>query len=330
MQKIRKMIQEALGVQNELNKLAPLVTKEIIEELLSKRDKIKIHIESGNIRPFKRVLDMSTPFEIKGKTFINSLTIGVEYTYSDINTIPTASGYTNPTGFEMQGENSYDVELTVMITSNVIEGEELFKVIEHVVSHELNHILREIRIANKSNRANLLNTVNNNILHYNNDFIESYPPLKEFFLMFYLSFPHEINARVQETATNLKYIKSTTKDDILNELLRYNPLRYSREMMHYELSNIKKLDQKTLVKFLAIFNSYLIKYTPKEMNPKQIDDVDKFFEYWLPIIHSSGHKLMIKIERLVWHKISGGEDDYGKLVSESFYNKMTGKIFNPS
>jgi hypothetical protein len=120
--------------------------------------------------------------------------------------------------------------------------------------------------------------------------------------MFYLALPEEINARVQETATQLKYINEPHYNQTIELLRQHQPIRDAKKMMDYTLSGINKIHSEILNLFINTFNVNLKNFS-KGINIKLKTDINAFFEHWLNIINNNGDILFKKNNEISCRKI---------------------------
>jgi hypothetical protein len=345
MERIRKIIREALGIQQSIDDYTVYISKAILETVKFHYNKVK---DGSTWELF--AFTVSTP-EIKSDTKIGAIKTAINYKFSNEFKI---NGNFNPKKIILLDDGSYEVIIEVKLETNNVEAKELFSQIKSAVSHELNHVFVHIkqfeykqkkRIKdNKKSKADYLNKV---IKLTKNELIPSLkenPALKEFVEMIYLSNPLEIQARVQQTAVELEYINLSANiksaSGTTEELLKFNPLRDARLMINYNLNGINQLketNKEVLELFIKTFNKQinnfykedseqLILNTPQNNN-KLKTDIDSFFNYWLSHINYSGKNLAKKIFKLVADKHKIQEIDVHYQLDSQIYYRIFGEEF---
>jgi hypothetical protein len=159
--------------------------------------------------------------------------------------------------------------------------------------------------------------------------LEDYPPLQEFMIMFYLSLSDEINARVQQTYSELQTITSDDYNDTIQQLLQFNPLNDAKKMMHYNVKDIYLLDPNFLNYFIREFNNNLDYYAEKEGSDiKKRLGINSFFHHWEYMIKGKGIILYNKILRLVADKHEISDNNLMKKINKKMLNEITGDAFD--
>lgn len=235
------------------------------------------------------------------------------------------AGQVSPNQIKLLDNNVYDVSLTVKLKINSNNRDQLKPEILKVVSHELHHIFREVKLLNKKSKTRVynktLNSTKFSLLHMFKD----HPILKEFMDMFYLNLEPEITARVQETATIINTLDKGNSNEIIEYLMRFQPINDAKKMSNYTTSNIKKINNEILVVFILEFNKNLKHFSGLEdLNVKQITDIDTFFSYWEKVINKNGIKLYKKILKLISDKLTISEQEQYETLNLELINEITG------
>jgi len=287
-----KIIPESGGKQEEIYNFSGQITETLIMLLNNYIKFYEAKLKDGAEWHFG-VSEIPTEF-LKEKTNIGKIKTEVNFTYSLENII---NGKFETSKTILLNDDSYEITLLLSIkTQNDIKT--FSYELEEIVVHELHHAFRYIKTLNKNSKANALNKTKNFTWKQLQLTIQDNPTIKEFMQMIYLSLPQEIEARVQETATKLKYIKKTTPNQTIETLRQFQPLRDAKRMLNYSTKEIKKIDPEVIKPFVNAFNKNL--KTLSEYNIK--NTTESFFEYWGKIIRNKGDVLFKKILRLVADK----------------------------
>ncbi len=188
-------------------------------------------------------------------------------------------------------------------------------------SHELNHAFVYIKKINTSSKIDVYNTANRMTAFE----FQHIPALKEFSQMFYLNLPEETQARVQETASILKYVDADNYNDVIKELYLYQPINDAKKMANYNLNRIKEIDRDVLRNFVDSFNNKL-NLVQGKIEIKKINDIDEFFEYWLGFIRTNGVNLNKKILKLVADKFNINEERALVEMEEGLLEEIFGEL----
>lgn len=289
MRKLKDILLEVMGVQMSIYRIAPNISEEILN---------RIHlflpgINDGHEYDFTYIFKM--PEDILKDTKIETLTTVISFKNSDSFKI---DGSFSTTKTHLLDNGNYNISIELKIHTNTLDN--LLPKIESIIVHELNHAFVTIKQVDKKNKSNSLNYANKMTNGMLKDLISNNLALKEFVRMFYLSNPLEVQARVQQAATELKSIEDTKTEDVINQLMKYNPLVDAGLMTRYNLDEIKKTKKEDLELFIKTFNENLKSHSKGEI--KLINDVDNFFDYWLKTINIAGNDLSRKIFKLVANK----------------------------
>ena len=249
------------------------ITNGIIEYTEDYLKKYSKEINDGDTWSFSFNMPVSNIF--KNKTRIKKNKIDINYTYSNNNSI-NGKFKTNKTKFLKDNFYEVTIEFEIKINNTV----NLYKkIIESIIVHELNHAFVYIKKLNKKNKSNILNQTQNFTKKELNSLRVNNPQIKEFMNLIYLSLPEEVQARVQQTATELKNIDMKDYNDTIETLMQYNPINDAKYMMSYNVNEIKQIDKDVLKTFIGIFNSN-IKMFSADNKIKSPNDTNSFFEYW--------------------------------------------------
>ena len=320
LKKLRKIIQEALnevlGAQLDIQELSDIISKNISEYINQIFDKIN----DGYSWDF--TYNTKATGHITSETKIELVKTKIDFKFSDKLKI---GGSFSPDNTVLLDNGNYEVLINFKISTNDLSH--LKENIDQVIAHELNHAFVYIKqLSNKSKKPDL-NSVNKLTRGTSQELFLKYPSLRIFSDMIYLSNPMEIQARVQEAATELKTINKKTSEETINALLKYNPLIDAKKMIAFKLEEINKIDRSILVDFVKTFNSN-IKLLHKDKDVKIINGTDSFFKYWLKVINQNGDKLARKIFKLVADKHNIHEHYVYEQTDYGAYNKIFGECYS--
>jgi len=239
--KFRGIIYEIIGKQIEIDNIASYLTNMLIANIK------KNSIFGNGVHDIPMGAVGNNDF--KEKTKINKITGFCIFSTSSYNKV-TGSFLTKQTKFIKK--NLYDISIQLYIKSDYKTIEDLKPKIESVISHELNHAYAYVQKLSKQiqSKTLALNSINKEL----KIIFEETPALKEFTELFYLNLPEEIQARVQETATALKYINANNTKDTIDQLYQYQPINDAIRMTNYSNENLKILDEEILQNFVNAFN----------------------------------------------------------------------------
>jgi len=289
---VRKVLSEEIGVQLDIKDISNKLTKKIINQIQLNSD----NISDG--RKYVMSLNYYATQEEKEKINVSEFIVYLTYQKTDEN---KAKGSYKSDKLTLQNDGSYIAYVELDIKTMLIDNLFIIK-INSVISHELNHVfvdVKNITGKNKLYKSNRANKMTRQFSLLSN--LKKYQEIKHFNEMIYLSNPLEIQARVQETGTQIESIKSKSPEEIIEHLLRFQPLNDARKMIAYKNDEIKKLDSEILQEYIDLFNKNLKSSFGKE-SIKISNDVDKFFDYWADIINDAGRKIALKIYKLVANK----------------------------
>lgn len=294
MKEIRKLIKEILGKQMEIYNSTQEITNKIVGLIL---DMGKNHpdIFNGEEWGFSKSIDVDD--NLKNATKIDSIKINVNYINSKDSKV---NGTFVQDKTVLLPNNNYSAYINVYVKINN-DIKQHKKEIEDVISHELHHAFVYIKKIGTFSKASILNKTKNLTKMQLNELINDNPAIKEFMQMIYLSLPQEISARVQETATRLKYINKPNYNETIESLRKYQPLRDAKKMIDYKTDDLMSIDQEILKQFIAKFNSNL-KLFSQEENIGYKTDTKAFLNYWQEKINKAGNTLFRKIMKLVADK----------------------------
>ena len=312
---IRKLLFEVHGKQVSIHNFSGEITTDTMEVLRDNFEKM------SNGREWKFAIEFKSPENTIKDTNIDMIKIYVSFKFS--NEFKIGGNFT-PDKTILLDDDNYEVNINLKLETNTIEN--LLPKIKSLISHELNHAFVYIKDIGGKLKANLKNKSNKFTQMELQHLFENNPSLKEFSKMIYLANPYEVQAIVQQSASELEHINNKTPEETIESLLQYNPLRDAKIMMAYNLDEINKLDKEIIEIFVKKFNDN-IKSFSKEDNPKTIYDINKFLEYWISIIHSSGHKLARKIYKLVADKHQIHEAYVYEQTSDNVYYRIFGEYY---
>lgn len=284
-------ILESGGKHDDLYDSTERITKIIVKFLSGYVEKYKTDLFDGYEWEFS--IPEIPANDIQEKTLIGKIKVNVEYTHSSENKI---TGSFKKVKLLDNGYYLVFLEVKVKINDDIKNH---FNQIEYLVSHELHHAFRNIKTINKESKERFLNRAKNYTNKEAEKLIKDNPELKEFMEMIYLSLASEMEARQQETATQLKNIKTDSSTKTIEYLQQFQPINDARRMLNYSTQKILELDIDLLNKFIEIFNKNLNELGLKNQIKKT---PEIFFKYWRNIITSNGDILLKKILRMVSDK----------------------------
>jgi hypothetical protein len=305
--KLRRLIVEVLGVQFEILKITDILSKKVFEKIIQYKDKI------SDGETYELNVDEILEKELSNETKIRTIKSKIDFTYNSNFKI---SGQFKSSKIKLNSDNSYDVSIDIQLfTDNLDDLEQNLK---SVISHELNHAFVYLKKLYKKNKTQVLNKVKNKtsidleLSNFKNK------ELKDFLKMFYLSLPEEVNARVQQTASELKSLNTKDYSETMQELKKFNPLKDVEILKRYNINDILNLEPEILKDFIIIFNKNINLFQDEDLENKIkiIEEPKQFFKYWNRYIINAGEKLFRKIVRLVAMK--HGEDE-NKILSEILF-----------
>jgi hypothetical protein len=323
MKKLRKIIKEIIqeyhGINIPIKNISNNISKDIVINI---QNQIKVNgdkINDGGV--WSIVSETKSSQETKKETNIEMVKVDIDYQKSNINNV---SGTFKTSKIKLLDDGSYSIEIKLDIKIEDIT-EEVKNKIKHIISHEMNHALVNVKNLHGNKKSSTLNLSNKITKRHLYDIIKNYPELELLSKMIYLSNPLEVQARVQETGSQLDDIDENNAEDALDALLRFQPLSDARNMMSYKTDEIKKIDNEVLIIFIEEFNKNIKSYS--KGNPKTINKPDKFLNYWENIINNNGNKLARKIMKLVSDKYRIKEGFLYERTESNTYKWIFGEYF---
>jgi hypothetical protein len=283
------IISESAGKQDDLYNHTKYITDNIIKFINGYVEKYGDSMSDGDTWEF--TIPKIVTKEITEKTLISGIKTKVEFTYSSINKIKGSFDRV-----KLMDDGSYTTFLTIMVNINK-DINDFRDNIESLISHELHHAFRTIKTINKNSKSDKLNIVKNKVNLFKKDVLRDYPELKVFMDMVYLSLPQEVEARQQETATQLKNCKSNSVENTIHCLQQHQPINDARKMYNYDVKTLLTIDKDVLVDFIKSFNEI-----SNELNIKGFNNHEEFFNKWVKHVNNSGLTLLKKIMRMVSDK----------------------------
>lgn len=258
--------------------------------------------------------------EFSKETKIGSINIKYDFGFSNENYV---SGVFSTSKTYLMENGKYFIEINLKVKIKNDFNDDITNKTESVLSHELHHAFVYLKKINKYSNSSNLNRVKNNVAKTYGHLIKNSLPLKEFVKMVYLSLPEEMSARVQETATNLKYIESKDINEILGYLRKFQPISDATRMRKYKFDK-KDVEKTKLNEFINLFNEELGKGNLKHLVKKG----DGFLSFWENKINENGEKLFRKILRLCYEKTGLNEKkDHFEKINESLTEVFWGGFF---
>lgn len=308
MEKLRKIIRSVLkeifqeplneinGIVPEIDELADTLSLDILSFI---QNKYRLNRTINNLTTIKIPIDYST----KDKTLINSTLVNISFVdEGERNSVHKGNfndKLTNP--IVVNSKTLYDIEID--LTINWDFKSDILKKLSQVLVHELHHAFDYIVRIGKKNKSKIYNDIYNISKVTMQDFKEKNPALKEFLDCFYLSIPEETNARVQESANEIKHYQNETTDEILRNLYQTRAWRDAKKLMNYQTINIQKIPEEILKSFVIQFNNdknlalLLKQFDVNKVNfPKEYKS---FFNFWKRKFHHIGNDLFYRIIKSV-------------------------------
>lgn len=312
---IRKLLFEAHGIQLSVKQYANLISNDVLRKITRDFN----DINDGHT--WELISQTYTPLEIKKDTKIEIVKVRIDFKFSNEFKI---GGEFKLNKTILLDDGSYEIIIGLTLETNTLEN--VLSKIKSTISHELNHAFVYIKDLDGKFKSNTLNKSYNSTKNELINFLKDNPALKEFLNMIYLANPYEVQARVQQSASELEHINEKNAEDTIAALLQYSPLRDARLMIAYNLNEINKIDKETLNIFIKKFNDN-IKSFSKEENPKIIYDTDKFFNYWKYTINNAGDKLARKIYKIVADKLQIHEGEVYEQTNGKIYERIFGEYY---
>jgi hypothetical protein len=293
--KIRFLIRETLGYQEEIHQISSQIPKEIINNLII-RD-----LDENSEDNFLIILDITD--EHKENTKINRININVDVKKTNFLKIGGSfkSGYTKE--IIEKGNSYFEIFLTIDLNlkEDNFKNLNLLELnIESVISHELNHAFVFLLKYNKKSKSKIYNS---SISMTKMSFLDN-KIIKDFLNMLYLNLPEEIQARVQETKSVVEKINVNNYNDLINELKKFQPINDAEKMIKYNGEQIKKINDETFNNFIHLFNNDINIKNNSNLNFKTINSKESFINYWVKNINKGGEKLKIKIQKIAVDKLN--------------------------
>jgi len=303
--KIRKYINEALGIQMDLKRITERIVPYVENYIY---DSVKLS-DTISVRPAE---DIAFKFDLTGvdleNTGIELINIILNFYENNKNTIG-GSYKSDKTKLNLSGFFSIDIELKFNFSREELKNIKSRKVeIESVVSHELHHAFVDIKKYGRKSASKELNSVNNFMKF-------GYPkttPLGKFSEMVYLSLPEEIYARVQEVSHILDKLENGLGyQKIISELYKFHSINDARRMHQYDMDEVRNLSKEELLNYIKTFYRKLKKNIPDN----ELKNPIEFFEKFYIKIHRAGYELNNRILKLVADKFQMKEEDVHNGIS---------------
>lgn len=314
---VRKVLSEEMGVQQDIKNISSEITDKIINQ---------IRLNKGEIND-GQTYSLATNFRTTSSqnkiTNIDNIIINLIYQKTDKNKV---GGSYKSDKLTLQDDGSYLVYIELRVEPLLVDS--LFKIkINSVVSHELNHAFVDVKNITGKNRlykSSRANKMTSQFSLLSN--LKKYPEIQHFNEMVYLSNPLEVQARVQETGAQIEDIDSKSSKEIIEYLLRFQPLSDAKKMIALKKEDIINLDTQVLQEYIDLFNKNL-KSSFGDEPIKVINDINDFFDYWVSYINDSGRKMAFKIYKLVANKNNIQESILMENTSSSVFNWVFGEYF---
>lgn len=312
MKEIRKIVKKELSKifesrfkQDDLYNFSTKITKDIVDDLSGYIERYKDRLYDGTTWSFT-VPELATD-KIQEKTLIKQVIISIEYTHSPEHKI--SGSFKRVQLLDDRTHYRAILEMKIKIDDNI---QNHFEEVEYFISHELHHAFRHIKMINKDSKMNKMNIAKNEIKFINLKILKTNPALKRFMDMIYYSLPQEVDARVQETAAQLKNDKnSKTPEETFYYLRQFNPMNDAKNMLSYDIEDISTVDDDILNQFIKSFNDELIQ---NNLNNYVKNEKKSFLNYWDKNIFHAGHKLMTKINKMIADKYKIEENQFIRKV----------------
>lgn len=178
--------------------------------------------------------------------------------------------------------------------------------LKKVITHELLHIFEISNRIENNSKKDLQWGVSNILQNIRNEFLDD-EFLRDFIYQIYLSFDHEINARVSEVYPILMELKTTDKEILFNKLKNTPTYNYCKDLLNFDY-NTYDINYDKLFKFFEKFNGSVIeKYPNINFNlykiPNSKKDINLLLKEWSRLFKKKGEyfhkKLSIIIEEVI-------------------------------
>jgi len=297
--KLREIIKEAIGgifesghKQDEIY----VYTEELVLKLISfivKQIEVNPSLVDGGEWGLKKTFECGEEFAEATK--ISEIILDIDFK-KDLKENISAVFQSNKTRLLNNDFYKINININIKINRNIKNYKEK---VEDILSHELLHAFKYIKTINIISKTNSLNKAKNYTNKEINHLTVKYPEIKRFMDMIYLSNFSEIEARQQETASQLKRADLKTPKETLEYLLQFQPLSDANKMINYSTEEIKKINENILEEFINIFNNNLKNLS---LNNDIKSNKSIFFSYWKNKINDAGIKLRKNIINMVSYK----------------------------
>ena len=178
--------------------------------------------------------------------------------------------------------------------------------LKKVITHELLHIFEIFNRVDKNSKKDLQWGINNIIQKIRNNY-NSDKFIEDFIYLIYLSFDHEINARVSEVYPILMELRTSYRNELSNELKNTSTYKYSEELLNFDITYYN-INYEILFDFFVEFNSLVIKkYTNVNFKlykiPNNENDCKILLKKWIKLFKKKGeyfqNKLSIIIDEII-------------------------------
>jgi hypothetical protein len=166
-----------------------------------------------------------------------------------------------------------NAEINIYLDINNFNKKELKK----CLLHELLHIFEFYNRYKKKSKKDIQWKINQHLIDLRKKYIDVF--IQDFIYHIYLSFDHEINARVSETYIVLME-DSLLSSDLMRELEKTSAWKYKEYLKNFNYNNYK-INYELLKDFFIELNTYIKKYSIKNFNIHTIPNSEKDCDFLL-------------------------------------------------
>ena len=239
-----------------------------------------------NIKDFKDQI-----FNFDESDFKIGLTISYfDKKISDIYAISTFGNYSPLTGL-----NNSTIKIFLDF-NNYSESD-----LKRVILHELLHIYEIYQRCKNGIKKDLNWFVNNQLLKIRNKY-SSDKFLSDLIFTMYLSYNHEINARVSEVYSILIDLRTDNENILLDELYKTNAWKRLLNIKEFNINNYD-IDYEMCLKFFKEFNTIIQPKLKQEFNifktPETHKDVDLILKEYIKFFNKQSKKFENKLKKII-------------------------------
>jgi hypothetical protein len=295
---VRNILNEKYGVSMEIDELAEWLSSYLYETLI-------FNIERG--KTYNDPFGTEYHFNVS-KELIKQLSIDIiKVTFKNPNQSDTFAIQGNAE-LEKNSEHLYGNQIVynikIEIRTQWDAQSDITDQLYHFFSHELNHALKFVKTAKLKPKSAALNTAQQMSKTFSKSMLNKNPALKNFVDNFYFALPEEVNARVQESFSDIKKHLNKNTNEIIDILHKTKSVEAAKSMLNYNVQHVFDVPENILNTFIKDFNQFLLNGL---LNAGRLDeptnyihkDIPSFFNFWSERFIKQGHKLFYKIINMV-------------------------------